>query len=538
MTLFNVLSIVLSVVLATVITAFSVGVRRYVADLVRKEAAAGAVRAHYGDVLVVESRMSFAEAEIELLARLGSQKYVMHNVWSRSESHQLLAMNPLDGGRRGVFTPLGNTFVGDPEKERVSDFRVAGGWIDSDAVDEIVMSLAAAKALLLHFPELSEVDGLVGKDIWLALPPTSDHDSTPSAQVKVSGIFNYLRDGACMTTESVIQKMHSRTLANANGRWWETYDRMQYRVSSMTIGDWTMAAEEGQRIPMLCHRIRETQEKWFYIGGKLRDTLPSDGNTNCLITLGLMDHSLGENQWTYHGKLQESLPESESISLMDTESLYPDGFVLCSPRVWNEAGFDAAPVAFDSSWRTSAHYAYFYFTDLASAMEGRRLLQRFGLATFMPIDRFSGLLGLVQIATVVALALMATVLTAGTLGIVVTLYTEVDAGSAEIGLMKALGASNGLVGFIFLLKGAFVGLLGVTFGIPVGIWLGGVINTELATSIAEQAGLEASGMSLFQYDPTVLTIVGAGIVLLAALAALAPSLLAARKDPQESLREE
>ena len=75
----------------------------------------------------------------------------------------------------------------------------------------------------------------------------------------------------------------------------------------------------------------------------------------------------------------------------------------------------------------------------------------------MPIDRFQGLLSLAQVVSGTAVVLLVVVLGAGLFGIAITLYTEVDAEEAEIGLLKALGASNRLVGAVFVCKGAAIG---------------------------------------------------------------------------------
>ena len=189
MSFFNILSIVLSVMLATVITSFSLGVRRYIDDLVRKEAAAGAVRANYGDVFVVDDKMTFEQANHALSSQFSSGQYQGYNLWWRSESHQLMLNNPLDLKKGGVYSSLGNTFVGDPEAERVADFQVAGSWISDDASDEIVLTLNAARALLQQLPTLHAVEQLIGREVWLALPPTFDHDPAASARVRIVGLF-------------------------------------------------------------------------------------------------------------------------------------------------------------------------------------------------------------------------------------------------------------------------------------------------------------------------------------------------------------
>ena len=109
---------------------------------------------------------------------------------------------------------------------------------------------------------------------------------------------------------------------------------------------------------------------------------------------------------------------------------------------------------------------------------------------------------------------------------------------AEIGLLKALGASNRLVGLVFLCKGALIGLVGVGIGGPLAVLVTGRINAGVSGAVARAAGLADVEAGLFRMDPWLAGAMGAAIVGLAALAALMPALQAAGKDPQEALRAE
>ncbi len=156
----------------------------------------------------------------------------------------------------------------------------------------------------------------------------------------------------------------------------------------------------------------------------------------------------------------------------------------------------------------------------------------------MPIDKFRGLVSIVQLITWSAMALLAAVLFSGLLGIAITLYTEVDAEEREIGLLKALGASNGLIGGVFLLKGALIGLLGVSIGIPLAWAIGVHINDMVSDAVAQSVGLTDVSQGFFSREPWMIVVVSCSVVALAAVAALMPALQAARKDPQDALRAE
>ena len=703
MTLFNSLSIVLSVTLAMVILSFTHGVRRYVDDMVRKEAAAGAVRVHAGGWQLDRDDETFAlrarRADDAFQAAAG-EAYLGFNFWWRSEAHYLMPEHPDRSRLGGVFVKMGNTYPEDPEAGRVAAYAVAGGWVSDAEARELVLDNSAAVKLAKRMEDLSSVGELIGREVWITLPGTRDHLPAACAQVKVVGIFKHLRDGACMTTPRVVQDMHARTQANANGRWYETYDRMAYRV--VGVGQAADAVDPEQRtlarrlaedgpVPLICWRSRNDAERWVSVRGRLARRgsdevtrglraaageaqadleralatkleadravedlklllqgsaatrqwlaeldaaaqaafadveapeaahrlhdmarvavehlaldLDPDGLTSPeayaafhaavtnriaatarelqlemearvalaeaaanvaaetrarhdelnreataaqsdsilpregILALQVVDEDSGEPV-RMESALRWDLPASEYTDAADLDRMYPEGYVLCSPRVWDELGYAAAPLREVDGWREHALYAYFYFDGLRPALEAREQLKTWGFETYMPIDRFKGLLALVRVVTWAALALLAAVLLAGLLGIVVTLYTEVDAEEAEIGLLKALGASNRLVGLVFLCKGALVGLVGVVIGVPLAGLVTSRINAGVSGAVARAAGIADVDTGLFSQDPRLVLTVAVMIVALAALAALMPALQAAARDPQEALRAE
>lgn len=754
MTLFNSLSIVLSVTLAMVILGFTHGVRRYVDDMVRKEAAAGAVRIHAGGWQVERADESFSDrvrtADRELTPEETSD-YLGYSFWSRSEAHYLMPGHPADSALGGVFVKTGNTRPADPEAARVAPYAVAGRWIEDPEAHEIVLDQAAAIKLAKRIEEISSAKELLGREIWITLPPTRDHLPGACAQVEVVGIFDHLRDGACMTTSRVIQDMHARTQANAYGKWYETYDRLRFHVRAISAEDpddnrgtgilpvsparQGVPPEDGQNLglarlnerlteaggaPLVCWRTRDDTDRWFSARGPIGQQGETESTRElrakaeamrerlkqaetalavCERAWGdaelLLQGSAETRQWladldqlaeeafgesatpetvgrlremlqiasdrldleydltgitspeayrpVHHaitgglakvqgnvieeqqnlslemsrlkvditalktdiavrdaqaerlasesllptgtaavvevqvstrgtdigpdapttnavssrtsvrsgavrryetvplmagGSLRTTFPPSEHGDLEALDAKFPDGYVLCSQRIWNELGYAAAPSLPVDDWREHALYAYLYFDGLRPALAAREQLKQWGFETYMPIDRFKGLLALVRVVTWAAVALLAAVLLAGLLGIVVTLYTEVDAEEAEIGLLKALGASNRLVGLVFLCKGALVGLIGVVIGVPLAALAIGRINAGVSGAVTRAAGLAEVEAGLFSQDPRLVFALGVLIVALSALAALLPALQASGKDPQEALRAE
>jgi hypothetical protein len=526
MTLSNTASIGFSVILTLVILSFTHGIRTTIHDIVRKEAAAGAVRIHFSGWRPDAGEQSFADAvrdaDRELRERGPHGGYTGFNFWWRSEAHAFSPVHPGDTELRGIFAKLGNTFPEDPEATRVAPYALAGKWVRSADAEEIVLDAEAARKLVRRMPGVDAVEALVGRAIWITLPPTSDHLPAACAQVTVAGIFEYLRDQACMTTPAVIQQMYARTRANANARWDQTYDRLAYRIDGGPM--------DGA--PLLCWRIRDPTTRWIHA------RTPNAPTPDPALPLAARPEGLAETLAVDAPLLPEPLPPSERMSLADLDQRFPGGYVLCSPRVWDDLGYQAAPLYPVESWRDAAIYAYLYFQRLDDASSARELLQARGFETYMPIDRFQGLLGLVRVVTGGAMVLLATVLLAGLFGIMVTLYSEVDAEEAEIGLLKALGASNAAVGAVYLGKGALIGLAGAAIGVPLAAALGGRLNQLLARAVAQTSGLDTLETGLFRMPVGMIAAVAAAVVALAALAALLPALQAAAKDPQEALRAE
>lgn len=125
-------------------------------------------------------------------------------------------------------------------------------------------------------------------------------------------------------------------------------------------------------------------------------------------------------------------------------------------------------------------------------------------------------------------------LLAASFGIINTLYMSVQERTREIGLMKAMGLSNGKVFMIFSVEAALIGFLGSVVGILGAMGAGVLINQAAADSFLK----ELTGFKLIQFSlPSSLTIILV-IMLIAFLAGTLPARRAAKLDPIESLRYE
>jgi len=129
-------------------------------------------------------------------------------------------------------------------------------------------------------------------------------------------------------------------------------------------------------------------------------------------------------------------------------------------------------------------------------------------------------------------------------GIANTMTMSIYERTREIGLMKAVGATNRDVMSVFLAEAGSIGLLGGLGGVLVGVSLGALIDliagTYLAAQAVQQAGVAASDMSIsLVYTPLWLPLFATVFAMLVGVASgLYPAMRAATLNPVVALKYE
>lgn len=149
-------------------------------------------------------------------------------------------------------------------------------------------------------------------------------------------------------------------------------------------------------------------------------------------------------------------------------------------------------------------------------------------------DQLGAVRGIIDAVTWVLNGFGLIALLAASFGIVNTLLMSVQERTREIGLMKALGMSNGKVFGLFSMEAVMIGLMGSVIGVGLGVVVGVIGNAALING--PLSGV--AGLTLFAVQPFSLLWITLLILAIAFIAGTLPAARAARKDPIEALRHE
>jgi ABC-type lipoprotein release transport system permease subunit len=160
-------------------------------------------------------------------------------------------------------------------------------------------------------------------------------------------------------------------------------------------------------------------------------------------------------------------------------------------------------------------------------------IRRLGFSAFSLNDSLEGAKRAFLILDIVLALIGSIALAVSSLGIMNTMVMSILERTREIGIMKAIGGSDGDVRRIFLIEAAAIGFLGGTAGVVLGWAVGRAINFGANVYIQQQGGTTGNLFSL------PLWLIGTAIAFSIAVSLIAgsyPAARAAKLDPIQALR--
>ena len=122
------------------------------------------------------------------------------------------------------------------------------------------------------------------------------------------------------------------------------------------------------------------------------------------------------------------------------------------------------------------------------------------------------------------------------IGIINTMIMSIYEQTKEIGIIKAIGASDSQVLVIFLIQAGLIGLLGGILGLSVTYLLMKVADPYIVEALANQGFTAVT--TFFHFQPMNALYITFGSILIGVLAGIFPAMKAAKLDPVKALRYE
>jgi putative ABC transport system permease protein len=163
----------------------------------------------------------------------------------------------------------------------------------------------------------------------------------------------------------------------------------------------------------------------------------------------------------------------------------------------------------------------------------KKEISAMGFETFALADQFQDIQKGFLVLDMILLAVGMIAIIVASLGIINTMVMSILERYNEIGIMKAVGASDGDIKMIFFFESSTIGLLGGFFGLALGWVTSGLINRIVNYFLAKQ------GVPFISYFSFPFWVCAGAVVFSVAVSLISgiyPAWRAARVDPVEALR--
>jgi len=162
------------------------------------------------------------------------------------------------------------------------------------------------------------------------------------------------------------------------------------------------------------------------------------------------------------------------------------------------------------------------------------LPEGYGIRTWQMMNReFFEALWMEKVAMFIILLLIVLV---AALNIIGTLVMTVVQKTRDIGVLKSMGATNGMVLRIFLYHGFLIGLMGTSLGVVWGLRLCHFVHTDIEKIFRLPGGVYGLDRLPVVVDPWLIAFMAGASMVICIVASIIPAYQAARLNPVEALR--